>query len=162
MAVADWFRPKWRHSNPSIRVAAVKALTSPATLGRVAREDADASIRSVAVEMLSDQSVLGEVAKADADEGVRALALGRVTDAAVLADIVQNGRPGETRMAALARLTEPALLGEQREQEVQRAHRLVLQRLRELRRGLDGFCRFGRKVVSSHRNRGLALTIIEC
>jgi tetratricopeptide (TPR) repeat protein len=112
MAVADWFRPKWRHSNPSIRVAAVKALTSPATLGRVAREDADASIRSVAVEMLSDQGVLGEVAKADADEDVRALALGRVTDAAVLADIVQNGRPGETRMAALARLTEPALLGE--------------------------------------------------
>jgi tetratricopeptide (TPR) repeat protein len=112
MALADWFRPKWRHSNPSIRIAAVKALTSPATLARVAKADADASIRRVAVEMLSDQGVLGEVAKADADEQVRALALSRVTEAAVLADIVQNGRPGEARMAALARLTEPALLGE--------------------------------------------------
>lgn len=112
MAFADWFRPKWRHSNPSIRVVAVKGLTSPATLARVAREDAEASIRSVAVEMLSDQGVLGEVAKADADVLVRTLALGRVTEAAVLADIVQQGRHGDTRTAALARLTEPELLGE--------------------------------------------------
>ena len=112
MAFADWFRPKWRHSNPTVRMAAVKTLTDPAILGRVAKGDADASIRLAAVELVSDQRVLGEVAKTDADEQVRGQALGRVTEAAILADIVQKGRPGETRAVALARLTEPALLGE--------------------------------------------------
>jgi tetratricopeptide (TPR) repeat protein len=112
MSLADWFRPKWRHSNPAVRAVAVKTLTDPAILGRVAKGDADASVRRAAVEMLSDQSVLGEVAKADADEQVRGSALGRVTEAAIMADIVQKGRPGETRAAALARLTDPSLLGE--------------------------------------------------
>jgi tetratricopeptide (TPR) repeat protein len=112
MAIADWFRPKWRHSNPAVRAAAVKALTDPAILGRVAKGDVDASIRRTAVELLRDQGVLGEVAKSDVDEQVRSLALGRVTESAILVDIVQKGRPGETRVAALARLTEPALLGE--------------------------------------------------
>jgi len=112
MAFADWFRPKWRHSNPSVRRAAVQALTAPALLARVAREDADASIRCLAVEMMSDEEVLGQVAREDADEQVRSSALSRVTLPAVLLEVVQKGRPGEARSSALARLTEPALLGE--------------------------------------------------
>jgi tetratricopeptide (TPR) repeat protein len=110
MALADWFRPKWRHSNPSIRATAVRALTNPAIVARVAKGDVDADVRRLAVEMLTDESVLSEVAKTDADEQVRALALGRVSEATFLADIVQKGRPGETRAAALARLSEPMLL----------------------------------------------------
>jgi tetratricopeptide (TPR) repeat protein len=110
MALADWFRPKWRHSNPSVRAVAVRALRDPAILARVAKGDAEADIRRIAVEMLTDELVLSEVAKTDADEQVRALALGRVSEAGLLADIVQEGRPGEIRTVALARLTEPTLL----------------------------------------------------
>jgi len=112
MAFADWFRPRWRHSNPAIRILAVKTLTKPAILARVATCDADANVRRTAVEMLSNQAVLGEVAKADADEELRSLALGQVTEATILADIVQKGKPGDTRAAALARLTDATLLGE--------------------------------------------------
>jgi tetratricopeptide (TPR) repeat protein len=112
MAFADWFRPKWKHSNPVVRTAAVKATTDQAILGQVATNDADANVRIAAVEALTDEKVLCEVAKGDTDDKTRSAALARVSGDAALAEIVQRGRSGDTRMAALARLSEPALLGE--------------------------------------------------
>jgi len=71
MAFADWFRPKWKHSNPVVRTAAVKATTDQAILGQVATNDADANVRIAAVEALTDEKVLCEVAKGDTDDNIR-------------------------------------------------------------------------------------------
>jgi hypothetical protein len=54
MAFLDSFRPKWRHSSPSVRLSAVKALTDQAVLAQVAKTDPAPEVRDAAAERLTE------------------------------------------------------------------------------------------------------------
>ena len=48
MAFLDLFRPSWKHSDPAIRLKAVKKLTDSKILSKIADEDPDVAVRDVA------------------------------------------------------------------------------------------------------------------
>jgi ribosomal protein S4 len=76
MGIADFFRPKHRHSDVRVRIEAVRAMTAEdaATLLQIARTDREAAVRRVAIEKIDKADVLAELAAAEADERVRELA----------------------------------------------------------------------------------------
>jgi hypothetical protein len=80
--------PRWKHSDPSVRVAAVYEFGSADTeaLHAVAREDADARVRRASVSRLTEVSVLVEIAGSDPDEDVRAEAIRVLAGQAAEAD----------------------------------------------------------------------------
>ena len=62
MGIADFFRPKHRHSDVRVRTEAVKALTSDdaTTLVQIAKTDRDIGVRRIAMEKIDQASVLAE------------------------------------------------------------------------------------------------------
>jgi hypothetical protein len=137
-SISDWFRPKWKHSDPAVRLAAVERLADQPTLADIAKNDKDSKVRKAAmarvteqydladvaqnsldskvrkaaVERLEDQLVLAEIAKNDKDSEVRRAAVARVTDERLLADIAKSGLDSEVRKAAVARVTDERLLAD--------------------------------------------------
>ncbi len=73
MGFLDLFRPRWKHSDPAIRIEAVKSLTPEdvVELGHVVRRDKDARVRRLALKKISDPALLEEVAEHDPDESLR-------------------------------------------------------------------------------------------
>jgi hypothetical protein len=53
MSVLDIFRPRWKHSDHTIREAAVASISSPSILGAIIRRETDDKIRGIAVSRLS-------------------------------------------------------------------------------------------------------------
>jgi hypothetical protein len=76
MGIADFFRPKHRHSDVRVRTEAVRALTSDDTtiLVQIARTDRDPSVRRIAIEKLEEAELLADIAKAEEDRALRDLA----------------------------------------------------------------------------------------
>jgi hypothetical protein len=66
-------QPRWKHSDPTVRAAAVYDLgpDEGEVLRALAREDAEARVRRAAVARLDDVSVLGDISKTDPDLDVR-------------------------------------------------------------------------------------------
>jgi hypothetical protein len=66
-------QPRWKHSDPQVRAAAVHDLgpDEGEVLRALAREDAEARVRRAAVVRLDDIAILGEVSKTDPDVDVR-------------------------------------------------------------------------------------------
>ena len=63
MGIGDLFKPKWRHSNREIRLAAVLELKDQAALASVVNNESDEEIRQAAMERirleeLTDQTLL--------------------------------------------------------------------------------------------------------
>ena len=85
----DLFRPKWKHSNPAMRFAAIARLTDQNALAKIAKTDANQSVRQAAVERLTDENLLAEIALSDTEYVVRQAAVEKLTDQALLADIAQ-------------------------------------------------------------------------
>jgi hypothetical protein len=73
MGFLDLFRPKWKHSDPSVRLEAVKGFTTEdaAQLAQVVRQDRDPRVRRVALKKIDDPELLGELAVRDPDESLR-------------------------------------------------------------------------------------------
>lgn len=141
MGFMNLFRPKWRHSNPRIRLAAVEEVTDQKLLFRIATTGMDYDVwraalqkltdpvllaemamartgpthikREGAVQKLTDQKVLELIAKSDPDERVRLAAVGKITDQAALGDIALIEMPlkEDVRVAAIEKLTDQTLLG---------------------------------------------------
>jgi betaine-aldehyde dehydrogenase len=82
MGIANFFRPKYKHSDVKVRLEAVRALTSDETdiLATVARSDKDAGVRRVAIEKLDEVDVLAEIATRDDDRAIRDLAGSRASE----------------------------------------------------------------------------------
>jgi hypothetical protein len=72
MSIADWFRPRWQHSNPAVRLAAVEELTDQCQLEDIARNAKDVSVRETAMKRLK--------ASRENDELARVLALRRLRE----------------------------------------------------------------------------------
>ena len=76
MGMFDLFRPKHRHSDVKVRLAAVRAMSSDETqlLASIARTDKDPAVRRVAIEKLEDVDILANIFEREADGPLRDLA----------------------------------------------------------------------------------------
>ncbi len=75
MGIADFFRPKYRHSDVKVRSAAVRALTSDdaAILEQVARTDRDIGVRRIAIEKIDEAKVLADLGRAETERSLKEL-----------------------------------------------------------------------------------------
>jgi phage host-nuclease inhibitor protein Gam len=105
MALLDRLLPAWRHRDPEMRAAAVRALGRDAqeTLASVARTDGDVRIRRIAIKKVDDAEVLLEIGRNDADEELRAFATARAEE--LLVERATSPQPPEECSRALAALT---------------------------------------------------------
>ena len=73
MGIADFFRPKYRHSDVRVRSEAVKALTTDdaTTLIQIARTDRDIGIRRIAIEKIEEPAILADLASAEPERSLR-------------------------------------------------------------------------------------------
>lgn len=83
MGFLDLFRPKWKHSDPNVRLEAIKDLSADEDLPRlvqVARHDRDVRVRRIAIKKIDDPELLLEVAQAEPDEDLRRDALDKASE----------------------------------------------------------------------------------
>lgn len=138
MGFLDLFRPKWKHSDPSIRAEAVRDLTEDdrAQLEWIIKRDRDPRVRRLALKKISDVELLGTVAEHDPDDSLRrdaadkatellldlALdeddeviargAVDRISIGKTLADVACRASFDSVRKTALEKITEPKALVE--------------------------------------------------
>jgi hypothetical protein len=110
--ISDWFRPKWKHSDPAVRRAAVAHLADQPALAHIAKNDKDSEVRKAALARVTEQYDLADVAKNSLDSEVRKAAVERVADQLALADIANNDMDSEVRKAAVERVTIERLLAD--------------------------------------------------
>ncbi len=136
MTLMDFFVPKWRHSNPEVRITAVRSMTSEKMddLDRIARTDPAADVRMAAIRQIEDSERLEAIADSIQDDAVKAAARDRLdhlyhdrlreaddrtariglvdklTDENRLAEIAADIPDPDIRMAALNRITRPLIL----------------------------------------------------
>ena len=122
--------PRWKHTDPAVRLEAVRELDDAAELAALAEADPDARVRRAAIPRTTDPEVLGRVASGDADVETRdraadrlvALATGAEPNAAMAAvralsdprrlSAIARGEGSESvRAEALARTTDERALG---------------------------------------------------
>ncbi len=135
MGILDKLKPhpRWKHTDPAVRLEAVRELDDQVELAELAGTDPDARVRRAAVARLDDVAALGaalndtdEAVKDDAAERLVAIALdgsdaaralaaaGHLTDARRLAHLAKSPATQSTedvRTAALARITDDRALG---------------------------------------------------
>lgn len=136
-----FFKPKWRHNNPQVRLRALQTLDASRPENRevlqdAATSDSDALVRRAAIKRINDLDVLWRIAQNDSDAESRTTAqqrfvallagidpgapplgvllqhLAAVTDRKVIDEIARRGVEVELRLAALQRVEREALLGD--------------------------------------------------
>ena len=109
MGIADFFRPKHRHSDARVRTEAVKAMGTDdaATLIQIARTDRDIGVRRLALSKIADAAVLSELASAETERSLRAYASERA------AELWTQAACSEDADAAGSALTGMIKLGDQ-------------------------------------------------
>lgn len=109
MNLMDYFRPKWRHSDPEMRVQAVKAMSDQTRLANIAVTDPEALVRMTAVEKVTDQWLLSRVALQDEDRTVRLFAFNRISSKPILAKFALDAKDDDFRLEAVVRIDDPAV-----------------------------------------------------
>jgi hypothetical protein len=123
-------QPRWKHSDPVVRLQVIPELGDAIVLAALAEHDADANVRTAAIARIVDPVVLERVLTSDTDRGVRDAAADRLlvlaldpsnpeaaTAAGVLADvrrvslIAKSTAADGVREIALANLTDERDLG---------------------------------------------------
>jgi hypothetical protein len=110
MSLLDLFRPKWKHPNWHVRLAAVDQLTDEALLADIAENDTAPEVRRSAAERA--QALWAHCAKTTVSELVRELALEKLTDQVLLGQIAASNMATDLRAAALAKLSDQHLAAE--------------------------------------------------
>ena len=107
MKLLDRIRPKWHHSDPEVRLSAVRQLgkDDQELLSAVALEDQDVRVRRSAIKRLEDPAKLEEVSERDPNEGLRELAAERAADI-LTAVAASDGAPAVCE-EALVKLSNP-------------------------------------------------------
>ncbi|MCK0152520.1 DUF349 domain-containing protein [Alcanivorax sp. S6407] len=101
-----FFKPRWQHTNPDIRLKAIETLSGnddADVLAQLARGDASALVRAAATARATDFNLLDEVFNHDAAPSVREAASMRIM--ALLAGTTSDAPPHDTRLR-LVRLTD--------------------------------------------------------
>jgi hypothetical protein len=123
-------QPRWKHSDPAVRLQAISELGDPIELAALAERDPDAKVRKAAIAKVDDPVVLGRVTASDTDPGVQdaaadrllglaldgsnaeaATAAGFVSDVRRVSLIAKGTASAAVREVALARLTDERALG---------------------------------------------------
>ena len=104
--------PRWKHADPTVRVAAVYDLgpDDSDALHALAREDAEARVRRAAVTRIDDVAVLGEIARTDPDEEVRGEAGRGLAGIAAEADDPAAAIAAVRQLLALGKMKEIVLV----------------------------------------------------
>lgn len=136
MALRDLFKPKWKHSDPAVRQAALETLTPDRvdTFTEIASADPEPSLRLAAAGRIDDRDALQGLLQATVDAALRALlvkkldqhyrgdvlhgselsarlqAVAAIQSEAVLADVATEVTDPELRSAIVDRITEEPLL----------------------------------------------------
>jgi len=101
MGLLDVFRPRWKHSNPEIRLEAVKALDDDEALAQSASRDSDDRIRRLAIKQLIDPWRLQNVAGVQTDDKLRTMAIGRARE--LFVEIALSSKESERSALAAVR-----------------------------------------------------------
>jgi hypothetical protein len=124
-------QPRWKHTDPAVRLEAVRELDDPAELASLAESDPDARVRRAAIARTTDPALLGRVAAGDADaetrdraadrllalatagpdEGTALAAVRAMTDPRRLSSIARSDAPEAVRLEALDRTSDDRSLG---------------------------------------------------
>jgi exonuclease SbcC len=114
MGILEKFRsqPRWKHADPSVRVAAVYEIgvDDRAALVALARDDSDARVRRAAASRLSDPAVLGDLLRTDPDGDVRAEALRQLVGVAAETADEEIARHAIGQLAEAGRQKELAVV----------------------------------------------------
>jgi hypothetical protein len=122
--------PRWKHTDPAVRLEAVRELDDAAELAILAETDPDARVRRAAIPRTADAAVLGRMASGDADPETRDRAADRLVAMATtggdeasavaavttladprrLSSIAKSDAPDAVREVALTRTTDPRAL----------------------------------------------------
>lgn len=101
-----FFKPRWQHTNPDIRLKAIESLSAAndaEILAKLARGDASTLVRAAACARLTDFNLLDEIFNQDSAPSVREAASMRIM--ALLAGTTPDAPPHDTRLR-LVRLTD--------------------------------------------------------
>ena len=97
-------QPRWKHTDPAVRLEAVRELDDPAELAILAESDPDARVRRAAIARTTDPALLGRVAAGDADAETRDRAADR------LLALATAGPDAATSIAAVRAMSDPRRL----------------------------------------------------
>ncbi len=110
MKIIDLFRPRWRHSDPDVRLAAVDRITNPATLRKIARRSTDERLRLEAGKRLADLDVLRDLARWASDDTLRLEAALFARDESCLTAFALGSWSIAQGQIAVAHIRNPLLL----------------------------------------------------
>ncbi|NIM18215.1 MAG: hypothetical protein GTO45_39950 [Candidatus Aminicenantes bacterium] len=110
MGLKDLFRPRWKHSDLSKRLDAVKRLEDRKKLSDIAKNDNNFEVRIAAVEKSSDQKMLSDIAKNDNNFEVRITAIKKISDQKLLSEIAKNDKECKVRETAVEKLEDQSML----------------------------------------------------
>ncbi len=110
MSILDLVRPKWKHSDPKVRLAALDTLDDAQAISKIALADDDYHVRLKAVEKITDQATLAEIAQNDKSLSVREKAISQLNYEKVLKKIALSSRNPTLRSAAVKRIKKAELL----------------------------------------------------
>jgi hypothetical protein len=110
MGLFDLFRPKWKHSDPDVRIAAASEISDENILIEMAAKDREWFVRHNAFDLLRShhcgQHVYAQLARHAGDEEIRRKAIKRLTDQTVLQEVASGDKYRYIRDAAEHRLEE--------------------------------------------------------
>jgi hypothetical protein len=107
MILFDLLRPKWSHSDPAIRLEAVRRLADQNALESIVEHDLDAAVRIAAIRALTNQAVIVRVALSDESATAREAAVARIEDQALLLKIASSDPSATVRAHARAKCEDP-------------------------------------------------------
>ena len=90
MDLRNWLRPKWRHDDRDKRLEAVRKVTRPKTLRKIADQSEDERLRFEAACRLNDTECIREIALSASQESVRLEASILIDEQSNLASIALN------------------------------------------------------------------------
>jgi hypothetical protein len=103
MSLFDRLRPKWRHSDPAIRLRAVEQLDDQSILESIVAHEPDDKVRAAAIHALTDKTVIARVALSADSPTMRVAAVERLEDRALLLRIATSDPDATVRARARAK-----------------------------------------------------------
>jgi hypothetical protein len=137
MSIKDLIVPRWKHSNPQVRIQSIRSLESAnksEILKHILENDAVPEVRIEAIQLLEDTTLLKQVIQTDNNQDVQKTAVNKlnrcyakqvhhitdqalqeelidaINDEKILAQIACGAERPEIRLMAIDRITNPLLL----------------------------------------------------
>ncbi len=110
MSLLDSLKPKWKHSDPEQRIAAVKDLDDAEILEKLLFSDPVFRVRLAVLEKIRDTAILTRVAREDDNSKVRLAAVARIRDPRVLAELAASHPDVQVRIGAVDLFPDEAAL----------------------------------------------------